>query len=174
MRVALMIQELDIKCALKPSTTENDKNTSKVIKFVEGEPSPVVVEGDAAVLLYLDAVYGSQVQADTPMSRIVLAKRFTRFEQSLALLHKWRFAMHDSAELAEVPTSVIQELDTWEGYVKDMLPISQPSLVDFAFWPVLHDIVRTCGDKVLEIHPSLSSYYQTMKSRDTVAKVLEE
>ncbi|KAK4133875.1 hypothetical protein BT67DRAFT_33367 [Trichocladium antarcticum] len=47
---------------------------------------------------------------------------------------------------------------------------SQPSPADFALWPVLHDMVRVCGDGVLGAH--LGQYYAAFKQRSSVAKAL--
>ncbi|KAK4120085.1 hypothetical protein N657DRAFT_649425 [Parathielavia appendiculata] len=47
---------------------------------------------------------------------------------------------------------------------------SQPSPADFALWPVLHDMVRGCGDQLLG--KNLRRYYATFKERSSVAKAL--
>ncbi|KAK4154048.1 hypothetical protein C8A00DRAFT_43104 [Chaetomidium leptoderma] len=47
---------------------------------------------------------------------------------------------------------------------------NQPSPADFALWPVLHDMVRVCGEEVLGEH--LRRYYTTFKGRSSVAKAL--
>ncbi|KXX81446.1 Alpha-ketoglutarate-dependent dioxygenase alkB 2 [Madurella mycetomatis] len=47
---------------------------------------------------------------------------------------------------------------------------SQPSPADFALWPVLHDIVRVCGEQVLGEH--LRQYYAVFKERSAAVKAL--
>ncbi|GAB1319737.1 DNA oxidative demethylase ALKBH2 like protein [Madurella fahalii] len=47
---------------------------------------------------------------------------------------------------------------------------SQPSPADFALWPVLHDMVRVCGEQVLGEH--LKRYYTAFKERSAAAKAL--
>jgi glutathione S-transferase len=47
---------------------------------------------------------------------------------------------------------------------------SQPSPADFAVWPVLHDIVRVCGEEVLG--ENLRRYYTAFRERSSVAKAL--
>ncbi|KAK4098394.1 hypothetical protein N658DRAFT_488457 [Parathielavia hyrcaniae] len=47
---------------------------------------------------------------------------------------------------------------------------SQPSSADFAFWPVLHDMVRVCGEQLLG--ENLRRYFATFKERSSVAKAL--
>jgi glutathione S-transferase len=48
----------------------------------------------------------------------------------------------------------------------------QASPADYALWPVLHDIVRVCGEEVLTEYPYLTRYYQAFRERSAVAKVL--
>jgi nicotinamidase-related amidase len=47
---------------------------------------------------------------------------------------------------------------------------NQPSPADFVLWPVLHDIVRVCGDELLGEH--LGRYYAGFKKRSAAAKAL--
>jgi hypothetical protein len=47
---------------------------------------------------------------------------------------------------------------------------NQPSPADFAVWPVLHNMVRVCGEELLGEH--LRRYYATFKERSSVAKAL--
>jgi hypothetical protein len=46
----------------------------------------------------------------------------------------------------------------------------QPSPADFAVWPVLHNMVRVCGEELLGEH--LRRYYAAFKERSSVAKAL--
>ncbi|KAK3305169.1 uncharacterized protein B0T15DRAFT_502318 [Chaetomium strumarium] len=48
---------------------------------------------------------------------------------------------------------------------------NQPSPADFAVWPVLHDMVRVCGEKLLGEH--LGRYYAAFKKRSAAAKALD-
>ena len=48
---------------------------------------------------------------------------------------------------------------------------SQPSPVDYALWPVLHDMVRECGDGMLQ-GTYLKAYYDAFKQRSAVGKIL--
>ncbi|KAL2130046.1 hypothetical protein VTI74DRAFT_6957 [Chaetomium olivicolor] len=47
---------------------------------------------------------------------------------------------------------------------------TNPSPADFALWPVLHDMVKVCGDELLG--ESLRLYYAAFKERSSVGKVL--
>jgi hypothetical protein len=47
---------------------------------------------------------------------------------------------------------------------------NQPSPADFAVWPVLHNMVRVCGEELLGEH--LRRYYAAFKERSSVAKAL--
>jgi hypothetical protein len=49
---------------------------------------------------------------------------------------------------------------------------NQPSPADFAVWPVLHNMVRVCGEDLLGEH--LRRYYAAFKGRSSVAKALEQ
>jgi hypothetical protein len=47
---------------------------------------------------------------------------------------------------------------------------NQPSPADFAVWPVLHDMVRVCGEDLLG--ERLRQYYAAFKERSSVTKAL--
>ncbi|KAK4240075.1 hypothetical protein C8A03DRAFT_13584 [Achaetomium macrosporum] len=93
-----------------------------------------------------------------------------------------------SAEQTKTISKILnKELAEWEGFAKEPTSTSsstqtsgdgsfyitggnQPSPADFALWPVLHDMVRVCGQELLGEH--LGRYYTAFKRRSAAAKAL--
>ena len=168
------------------------------VRFEENDPGRAVVEGVGGVLRYLDAVYGAGRRYDQMLPGEV-AKRFGRLEKGLELGELWRGVVENGEvgekaeeELkGEVVKVLGQELAQWEGWAKEagsaaaaatpaedggssggffIAGTSQPSPADFAVWPVLHDMVRVCGEEVLG--ENLRRYYAAFKERSSVTKAL--
>ena len=167
------------------------------VRFEENDPGRTVVEGVEGVLRYLDAVYGAGRRYDQMVPGEV-ARRFGRLEKALGFGGLWRGVVEGSGDKAEeelkgeVVKVLDKELAEWEGWAKEaaaaaaaaatpaedggnsggffIAGTSQPSPADFAVWPVLHDMVRVCGEEVLG--ENLRRYYAAFKERSSVAKAL--
>ncbi|KAK0616691.1 hypothetical protein B0T14DRAFT_390368, partial [Immersiella caudata] len=166
-RVTLALAELGISCA--KGSVEGD------VRFEDNDVGRAVVDGHETVLRYLDAVYGAGRRYDQLVGSEV-AKRFVRLQSGLDLLGKWRATQKDAKANEDKKSSNLiswakKELAEWEKYAEEASRIpttsiaedndaaateaalyiaggAQPSPADFALWPVLHDIVRECGEDV--------------------------
>ena len=187
-RVALALAELGVSCA----RGSLDSAGADDVRFEDNDPGRAVVRGHAAVLRYLDAVYGPGRRYDQ-MPAADVARRFVLLQDALDLLPAWRRAQREAAnDTPEVARLLARELAEWDRHAREAgagaagggggggggggLSIaggSQPSPADFALWPVLHDMVRVCGEEaVLGGHEHLMRYYAAFRERSAVAKVL--
>jgi alkylated DNA repair dioxygenase AlkB/glutathione S-transferase len=200
MRVAMMLADLGVSYA-KGSTggaaaevgSGNDNDNNASIKFVDNDPAKSTVEGQLAIMLYLDAVYGGSKRNEPPVSQPELARRYTRLQAALGLLDIWRAflkalaARGPSNEGSAPPSSwdalmaLRRELAVWDEYAREAAAASAPpgyiaggeraSVADFALWPVLHDMMITQVG-VLHHCQHLMEYYSRLKKGKAGAKVL--
>ncbi|KAK3291506.1 uncharacterized protein B0H64DRAFT_348758 [Chaetomium fimeti] len=175
MRVAWALSEMAVGCA--KGSVEGE------VRFEDNDPGRTVVEGDGVVLRYLDAVYGAGRRYDHMLPGEV-ARRVVRLQRGLELLGKWTAAVkevgvhveggdekHASKEEVKALVKLLgKELAEWDGWAKEaaisgikfsIAGGEQAAPADFALWPVLHDMVRVCGEEVLGEH--LGQYYSAFK-----------
>ncbi|KAK1754038.1 alpha-ketoglutarate-dependent dioxygenase alkB 2 [Echria macrotheca] len=184
MRVGIALAELGVSCA--KGSVEGE------VRFEDNDPVRTVVEGHETVIRYLDAVYGAGRRYDQ-MSAGEVARRFTRLQLAFELLGRWRAAQKKVEEKEEEKERVavlvkLMEDDVldWEQFAEEAAMVEttgdgkaaiyvagglQPSPADFALWPVLHDMVRVCGEDVLQ-GDYLARYYREFGKRSAVEKVL--
>ncbi|KAF4438090.1 hypothetical protein F53441_12851 [Fusarium austroafricanum] len=176
MRIALMLAEFGVNYANGSISTGSELPNADnlVIKFVDKDKS--TVQGDLAVMLYLDARYGLGKPGSTPQTPKDLATRLTRFQRGMVLLDAWRSLPKDGGSGKRDPKSLRQELEAWEGFSTEnegpFTAGSELSLPDFAFWPVLHAIVEETGIETLHDLRKLQEYHKMMSERPGVKKVL--
>lgn len=207
MRIALMLAEYGIthaKGSMSPSFNWNEGNPgakdtpavpeSLPIRFVDNDAAKSTVQGELAIMLYLDAVHAVSSKAGVAAgSQPETARVFTRFQQGLSLLDKWRRLKRDGEKEEEEGEGegkeeekakakkkrdlgpLKQELAIWERYAAEADFIAGPSisLADFAVWPVLHAIVEGFDGEVLDANKKLKGYYEKIKARESAVKVLE-
>ncbi|ORY56316.1 uncharacterized protein BCR38DRAFT_117209 [Pseudomassariella vexata] len=174
MRIQLMLAEFGVgyaKGSLSPLFNWKNAKRSKdaagavpeslPIKFVDNDLGKSAVQGDIAIMMYLDRVYG---KGGETVSQPELARQFARFQQGLGVLDKHR-ASQNIRELK-------RELDIWEGYAgeAEFIAGSSMTLADFAFWPVLHDIFQV--EDGLAGLENLKVYYKRIKGRESGEQVL--
>lgn len=184
--VALALAELGVGCA-KGSVEGSG------VRFEDNDPGRTAVEGAGVVLRYLDAVYGAGRRYDQMLPGEV-AKRFTRLQRGLDLAGKWTAALREvgvqvdkegeeqkasEEEVKALAKLLGKGLAECEGWAKEA-PTDKAAFyiaggdlagpADFALWPVLHDVVRVCGEDVLG--ESLRRYYTAFGERSSVAKAL--
>ncbi|KAI1104392.1 hypothetical protein F4804DRAFT_193547 [Jackrogersella minutella] len=181
MRIQLMLAEYGINYArgsMSPpgalfnwqdGRPSNELPEDIPIKFVDNDLSKTSVQGDVAIMLYLDHVYGPK--ANGGMSPRALAKEFTRFQQGLTLLEKYRASPDAKTFQAE--------LRPWEAYAAegdDFIAGTTLTLADYAFWPILNDIIRLPGQYVLGDGlgglENLRKYHDRIRTRESGRKVL--
>jgi nicotinamidase-related amidase/alkylated DNA repair dioxygenase AlkB/glutathione S-transferase len=133
------------------------------IKFVDNDLPKSTVQGDLAILLYLNAVYGHTISGTVPLKP---AQVFTRLQEALAL--------DLVASNHAIPASPAQRgLTPWEKYLGDDNFVAGPeiSLADFAFWPGVHAVVEEVGDGMFS--PNLKRYYEALLGTSFVRMALE-
>lgn len=170
LRVAMQLSDLGIGYA-KGSTGGSEAG----IRFVDNDTDKSIVEGEMAVMLYLDAVYNQH--------RSGLARRYTRFQTALGLLGVWRSVPADDAGSGQAVGRLKGALGVWEGFALQsesemggmvyMAGGDRASIVDYALWPVLHQIMRY-KKEILDGFPGLGRYYELMRGGKGVVKVLGE
>lgn len=177
-RIALMMAEFGINYA---KGTVNSPGPS--IKFVDKDSS--VVQGDVAIMLYLDARYGASKPGTASRSATELATQFTRFQQGLGLLDKWHSfsrPLSDDESSDKQSTDrvdlkpLMQELSIWDNFADEaeegFLAGLELSLVDYVVWPVLHALCEKSGIEALDSLRSLKKYCERLAERPSTCKVL--
>lgn len=169
MRIVLMLAEHGVNYAKgsmapdKSTDPSADPSADLPIRFVDNDTNKSVIEGDIAIMLYLDSVYG---QTNKPQSDLALI--YTRFQRALKLGDLWK--QHDKS--TPLTKQLRAELSIWNGFVKGGHAVgSSASLADFAAWPVLHAVVEQYGVEGLD-GDELRNYYKGLGERDAVKKVI--
>lgn len=158
MRVMVFLTHLGLEWSPSnlstPINLEPGMSVEPVMRLVDTDASRSTVEGCAAILLYLDMVYGS---ARYTRSSLQYARLFTR--------------LHQAIDLKCTPLDP-RALEIWETYAAEdsFIASSKPSIVDFAFWPMLHSIVKDLPNK--SEFPQLKAYYRRMADLDSVKKTI--
>jgi hypothetical protein len=137
------------------------------IKFVDNDPDHTVVEGDIAIMLYLEMVYGNP-HLPPPSNRNQYALGLTRVHQAENL----RSLFGDIIQIKLVR----QQLRMFEGFLDQSKFIAGDmfSLADITFWPVLREARRQSRECGKERYPKLSEYYDKVMQRVNVKKVVDE
>ncbi|KAI1271200.1 hypothetical protein F5Y07DRAFT_405810 [Xylaria sp. FL0933] len=101
--------------------------TEVAVKFVDNDEARTSIVGQREIMLYVEETYGGKA---TLNEEDVVSKRF---EQGMGLLDAWR---------REGAVKISSLLAPWDEYATEAAFIAgpEPSLADFAFWPVLYDI----------------------------------
>jgi nicotinamidase-related amidase/glutathione S-transferase len=176
MRIALMLAELGVNYAKGSVTAGSESLNSEnlVVKFTDKDKS--TVQGDFAVMLYLDARYGPDHAGDATQAPKDLATRLTRFQRAVALLGTWRTLSKDSTSGKRDLMTLKHELEVWNGFVAEdngsFITGAELSLPDFALWPVLHDMIKETGMENFGGLKELQEYYEKIEGRASVKKVL--
>jgi len=134
------------------------------VRFVDNDLSRARAQGDLAILLYLDASY--RTEQDT-ISQVQKARQYTRLQQADTVLQGWHAKPFSVKPFRRL-------LALWSIYASEDVFIAgpRPSVADYAFWPVLHEIVKEWGEGIDS--PSLQAYYDRMMQRESVQKAIAE
>jgi len=174
------------------STDPDSSEVNRLPKFLDTDPGKSVVEGDLAILFYLDKFYDNADHGlSSTASRAVMARVFSRVGQSDRLLYLWRDERaivaggHTSSGRQEgrknpdkgrklAPARLAEALKLWESYAKDTQYVAGDTftIADCAFWPILKDITETWKDWDVAGFPNLAKYHEKILRRASVAKVL--
>ncbi|KAH7255943.1 uncharacterized protein BKA55DRAFT_688930 [Fusarium redolens] len=176
MRIALMLAEFGVNYAKGSITAGSEPTNSEnlAVKFVDKDTS--TAQGDLAVMSYIDARYGLGRPGSTPQAPKDLAIRLTRFQRAMALLDMWKNLPKETKSGKRDIKSLKQELEVWDGFIAEddgpYIAGVELSLPDFAFWPILHNMVEETGPETLQDHKGLREYYEKIGKRPSVKKVL--
>ena len=134
------------------------------VRFFDNDLSKSTVLGDTAIMLYLDAVFGSKA-VTTTKSNADFARIFTRTQQSGELLKKWR----------DQPFRVKpfrREMEIWDTFAAEgpFIAGENISLADYAIWPLLEEI-QTEWD-TFDGFENLASYHKRLKNSSPFVKAL--
>ncbi len=166
-------------------------STEVPVKFVDNDEAKTVVLGQRNIMLYLEKTYGGE---ETSNEEHVVSERF---ERGMGFLDLWRSSLlpppsPPSTEKETDAVEVTNLLSPWEEYAAGSAFIAgpEPSLADFAFWPVLHDIFSSPlassvlgdngdgkekekgGGKFHSRFPHLRAYHDRMQAREAIAQIL--
>ncbi|KAL0930227.1 isochorismatase [Colletotrichum truncatum] len=186
MRIALMLAEYGIsyskgtmsssfnwKDGKQPAEDTLTDAESPPVKFVDNDAAKSTVQGELAIMLYVEGVYGSGKSGVGIKAQSELARVLTRFQEGLALLDRWGRPERGNRDKREWKPPR-RELAMWNSYAGEDDFIAGPtiSLADFAVWPVLHAMVEESGIDSLATTSKLGEYYERVKVREPTAKML--
>ena len=175
LRVALILAELGVTYARGSMGPIANRTPDEVeplpMKFVDNDDRKSTVEGDVAILMYLDATYGGTKNPGQNKDQALLAKRYTRFQQALSLSLRFRQGLLGTD--GKINRSFAErELPSWDRHVAEadgeFLVGSIPSLPDFVVWPILHALVQEHGLQILDGQSDLKKYYEVFGTRECV------
>ncbi|KAG0652589.1 hypothetical protein D0Z07_0207 [Hyphodiscus hymeniophilus] len=134
------------------------------VRFVDNDLSKSAVEGDLAIMLYLDVVYGSKSDA-AAKSQLNVAKKFSRFQRCGELLKIWR----------DQPFSVKpfrKEMKLWDAFAAEAPFIAGETitLADYALWPLLEEIQTEWN--TFDEFKNLTAYHKRLKQSSKFVKAL--
>lgn len=145
----------------KSNAPEIGTSANVPVKFTDNDEMKTVVSGQRDIMLYLHKTYGDKTN-DEDSERIR-----ERFQEGLIFLDLWRstaapFPPEEKekgkgkgAPNAEDMSKIWKLLGPWEEYAAEDAFIAgpAPSLADFAFWPVLEDILSSSSFSSLSSSP---------------------
>lgn len=191
MGVALMLAEYGIGYArgsVGPAAQDAtavadgaEQREPAAVKFVDDDAARTTVQGDVAIMLYLEARHGqaraeaaAAAAADGPDgTRAELAARFTRFQRALGLRNLLRPRPSGLSGPAR------RELAAWDAWAADarggrfIAGGPAMSLADFALWPALHALAAHLGPAAaFDGLPRLRRYYDAVAARESAVRVL--
>ncbi|KAI1428692.1 hypothetical protein F5Y12DRAFT_782549 [Xylaria sp. FL1777] len=155
LRLRSLMTEMSVSYARGNLSGGDDRDVAKCatvinapeapVKFVDNNEAKTVVLGQRDIMLYIEKTYGGK---ETSNNERVVSERF---EQGLGFLNQWRSVSllrppstpHKEKQTGEDGLAIITGLlALWEVYATEGAFIAgpEPSLADYAFWPVLHDI----------------------------------
>ncbi|KUI62659.1 hypothetical protein VP1G_09779 [Cytospora mali] len=191
-----------------PSSKNNSVGEAVIpVKFVVDDADRTTVTGDIAILLYLDARYPRKKGTEADIARL-----YTRFHAAIALGHRWKSlwpragAGKTAAEKRDLIKTLVRDdmgiFNTWlyeslerigggsssgEGGSGTgelfLVGGAEPSIADYAFWPVMYDIAEEWkradgGIEELwverEKYTTLKKYYVDFSRRRSVVSIFGE
>ena len=167
-------------------------NTEKIV-FEDVDEDATRLDGDLSILFFLERTHPFVKPEGTSARQLhrVSALEYKRATQSNDLLTHWRNASTNSrspepgssvstpssgAPRPPTPNSLEfrKGIETWEEYASeaDFIAASFWTIIDCAFWPVLHEISERWTAFTMENYPNLRMYYERVKQRPTVMALI--
>ncbi|KAI0018673.1 hypothetical protein F4780DRAFT_771645 [Xylariomycetidae sp. FL0641] len=176
MRVQYMLAELGIGYARGSVSAQGkgDAPSALPVRFVDNNAAKSSVEGQLAIMLYLQQAY-APADSRLPADPSALAAILERFQHALTLLDKWRATDDGNGPSEETGGGLAR----WEQYVTAdggfiAGTADAPTLADYAFWPLLLELRR--GDRGADLaakYPNLAAYHERMAARPAGRQVLD-
>lgn len=148
-RVRITLAECGLQYAKGDIGSEKDTRggVGEVIpvRFEVDDAERTTVVGDIAILLYLDAKHPKK-RGDAEVARV-----YSRLYGAVSLEQAWRRwrGDHDRQAMIVVEKQLRPILADFEAWCAETTPSSgtiaggaEPSVADYALWPVLHDVAR--------------------------------
>ncbi|KUI72685.1 hypothetical protein VM1G_08224 [Cytospora mali] len=178
------------------------------VKFVVDDADRTTVTGDIAILLYLDARYPRKKGSEADIARL-----YTRFHAAVALGHRWKSlwpragAGKTAAEQRDFIKTLVRDdmaiFNTWLSEALEriggdsssgggggsmtgelfLVGGAEPSVADYAFWPVMQDIAeewRRADGGIEELwvergkYTTLKKYHVDFSRRRSVVSIFGE
>ena len=200
-RVKICLAEKGLRWDMKQASPSFDWKASpspshgaSQIKFIDHDAARSEIEGDLAILLYLETYCVSDALLPPMDRREDIAAVYSRTFASDTLLASWRSAYRtlqdfQPSEAAQflVPTQVKierevvvtpfrRELTRWEHYASKTQYIATDdfTMADCAFWPILNEIVHDWVDWAADVYPRLAAYWIMAEKRKSIQLTLSE
>ena len=147
------------------------------------------VEGDLAILMHLESQHPSAVLEG--IDGYTTAQLFRCASQSNELLYLWREMLlqpprspthrfrleRPSTPISPLRKEIQQVLQSWEDYLDeekyDFVAGERWTVLDCAFWPVLHDVLTHEKGPPSEAFPALAAYHQRGMTKAKQAKAVD-
>jgi nicotinamidase-related amidase/glutathione S-transferase/alkylated DNA repair dioxygenase AlkB len=200
-RVKICLAEKGLIWDMKQASPSHDWKTSTApleqapqIQFIDHDAARSEIEGDLAILLYLETYCVSDALLPPMDRRGDIAAVYTRTFASDTLLASWRgsyrtlqdfqpseaakFLVPDQVKIERetVVTPFRRELTQWEHYASKTQYIATNTftMADCAFWPVLNEIVHAWIDWTANGYPKLAAYWSMVEKRESIKSMLSE
>ena len=161
--------------------------------FHDVNDDATAVEGDMAILFYLEKHHPFPTSREAPESGRPSAPMYTLVAQSNELLFRWRELRDSENDGRESPltnrfrlegqktpvTSLHDEIHAllrgWEVHIEGLEHIagSSWSIIDCAFWPVLNHLTSVFQELNERSYPHLWAYHKRVLARGCVKMILD-
>jgi nicotinamidase-related amidase/alkylated DNA repair dioxygenase AlkB len=163
LRVRLALSENGIRYEVTASEDANNAETKARPVFITADGTEVAGESD--IMNYL-----AKHAAELTRAGVEVLGGGSQLLEINELLQGWRTS-HSNGEKIKP-----ESLDPWEKALDGQYYLGGAALgLDDCFlWPVLRDIVQTCGPFSNDEYPNLAQYYRRVEKRGIVKATLEE
>ena len=160
--------------------------------FQDVDEDATETEGDLAILFHLEKLYPFVEHTEATPSQPDRSTYVSQIAQSNELLFSWR-EIQDSQQQGRnsppthrfnlerpvTPNQTLIEdfhsrLGTWEkrGENSDFIAGNSRTIIDCAFWPVLHHVIEKFEELTEERYPNLMQYHRRQLERTCVKTIL--